>query len=131
MRRGRWVNMQPMAKLTRIHQNKQPIRRHFINEWLAAKGLKPADLVDLLNDPDRSMDLEEIGKSQVYRWLAGQLPQPATQLRVADALEIEPEALLRHPDDDWVARFMEGRSQDEIQRIKNTLENAFPKKDAG
>lgn len=123
--------MQPMAKLTRIHQNKQPIRRHFLNEWLAAKGLKPADLVDLLNDPDRPMDLEEIGKSQVYRWLSGQLPQPATQLRVADVLGIEPEALLRHPDDDWVAKFMKDRDAEEIQRIKNTLENAFPKKDAG
>lgn len=117
--------------ITRIHQSKQPIRRHFLNEWLASKGLKPADLVEMLNDPDRSMDLEEIGKSQVYRWLGGQLPQPATQLRLADALGIEPEALLRHPDDDWVARFMDGRSQDEINRIKATLENAFPKKDAG
>lgn len=119
--------------VTRIHQNKQPIRRHFLNEWLVAKNLKPADLVDLLNDPDRSMDLEEIGKSQVYRWLAGQLPHPATQQRIAQALGEgdRPEALLRHPDDDWVARFMDGRSQEEIQRIKNTLENAFPKKDAG
>lgn len=125
--------MLPMAKLSRIHQNKQPIRRHFLNEWLAAKDLKPADLVDLLNDPDRPMELEEIGKSQVYRWLGGQLPQSATQQRIADALGIgdRPEALLRHPDDDWVAKFMDGRSQDEIRRIKTTLETAFPKKDAG
>lgn len=123
--------MQPMAKLARIHQNKQPIRRHFLNEWLAAKGLDAPQLVDLLNDPDRSMDLNEVEKSQVYRWLKGQMPHAAQQERIAAVLEIDPEALLRHPDDDWVAKFMKDRDAEEIQRIKNTLENAFPKRDAG
>lgn len=123
--------MQPMAKLARIHQNKQPIRRHFLNEWLVAKDMDAPALLALLNDPDRSSHLNEVEKSQVYRWLKGQMPGPAHQERVAAALEIEPEALLRHPDDDWVARFLDGRSQDEIQRIKTTLESAFPKKDAG
>lgn len=121
--------MQPMVKLTRIHQNKQPIRRHFLPEWLEAKDLDATDLLDLLNDPDRPMDLNEVEKSQVYRWLAGQMPGPAAQKRIMDALgEDNPEALLRHPTNDWVSKFLDGRSQDEIQRIKDTLETAFPKR---
>ena len=120
-----------MAKLTRIHQGKQPVRRHFLNEWMAAKDIDAPALLVLLNDPERSSHLNEVEKSQVYRWLKGQLPGPSHQERIAAALEIDPEALLRHPDDDWVARFLDGRSQDEIQRIKITLESAFPKKDAG
>lgn len=121
-----------MAKLTRIHQNKQPIRRHFLPEWLEAKGLDATDLLELLNDPDRPMELNEVEKSQVYRWIAGQMPGPAAQKRIMDALDEEdPSALLRHPTNDWLAKFIDGRSQDELQRIRNTLENAFPKKDAG
>ena len=120
-----------MAPLARIHQNKQPVRRHFLNEWLEAKGMDAPELLDLLNDPERSMDLKTIEKSQVYRWIKGQMPQPAQQERIAAVLGIAPEALLRPPDYDWIARFMEGRSQDEVRRIKATLENAFPKKDAG
>lgn len=120
-----------MAKLARIHQNKQPIRRHFLPEWLEAKGLDAPALLALLNDPDRSSHLNEVEKSQVYRWLKGQMPGPAHQERVAAVLQIEPEALLRHPDDDWVARFLDGRDKDEVLRIKATLESAFPKKGTG
>lgn len=42
--------------------------------------------------------------------------------------ECEREALFRHPDDDWIARFLKGRDKDEIQRIKDTLERAFPRR---
>lgn len=124
--------MQLMAKLTRIHQNKQPIRRHYLPEWLEAKGLKPMDLVNLLNDPDRPMELGEIEKSQVYRWIDGQMPGPANQKRIMGALEEEPDALMRHPIiDEWAGKFFRDRNMDELQRIKNTLEMAFPKRDAG
>jgi hypothetical protein len=88
------------------------------------------DLLALLNDDERSMELPRVDKSQVYRWLKGQMPQAAMQARIAAALEMEDAAsLLRHPDDDWFAEFFSGRSRDEIHRMKLMLEAAFPRRD--
>lgn len=75
------------------------------------------------------MDLPRVDKSQVYRWLKGQMPQAAMQVRIAAALEMEDAgSLLRHPDDDWFIDFFSGRSRDEINRMKLVLEASFPKK---
>lgn len=91
--------------------------------------MTPPDLLDALNDPDRFSDLQQIDKSQVYRWLKGQLPHPPMQKRIADALGLDaPTDLLRHPDDDWLAKFFRDRDSEEIERIKKTLESAFPRK---
>jgi hypothetical protein len=38
------------------------------------------------------------------------------------------ESLFRHPNDDWLARFLKGRDRQEVERIKATLETAFPRK---
>lgn len=107
-----------MKKVARIHQSKRPIRRHFIKEWMEARGLEPTDIIEQL-DADRST---------VYRWLAGQLPQPLGQARLAALFEIEPEDLLRHPDDDWLSRFFAGRDPKERERIKQAMELAWPPK---
>lgn len=120
-----------MSEITRIHAGKQPIRRHFIGEWLEAKGIKPMELLDALNDPERMSDLPIIDKSQVYRWLKGQMPQPAQQKRIAEALNQQPEDLLRHPIDDWIARFFANRSREEKERMKQMLEAAFPLRRSG
>lgn len=120
-----------MSEITRIHAGKQPIRRHFIGEWLEAKGIKPMELLDALNDPERMSDLPIIDKSQVYRWLKGQMPQPAQQKRIAEALNQQPEDLLRHPIDDWIARFFANRSREEKERMKQMLEAAFPPRRSG
>lgn len=86
------------------------------------------ELLAVLNDPERSMDLGAIDKSQVYRWVKGQMPQPAMQARLAGALGLDdPASLLRHPDDDWFIEFFSGRSRDEIRRMKLALEAAFPR----
>jgi hypothetical protein len=37
----------------------------------------------------------------------------------------------RLPDDDWLVRFFKGRNKDEIERIKKTLETAFPRSKKG
>lgn len=120
-----------MSNISKIHQDKQPVRRHFIAEWLQARGMSAMDLLGALNDPDRPMELSEVDKSQVYRWLKGQLPHSSMQLRIKDALGLDdPADLLREPDNDWFSQFFKDRSDDEIERMKVLLETAFPKKRA-
>lgn len=116
-----------MAEIVQIHQGKQPPRRHYLKEWLEERRLSVPDLLDLLNDPERSMDFQVVDKSQPYRWLKGQMPGPFMHQRLADALEIRPEQLLRHPAEDWFAEFFRNRTPDELQRIRIVLENSFPR----
>lgn len=95
--------------------------------------MTPPELIEILNDPDRwGDDYKPIDKSQVYRWLKGQMPQAAQQVRIARALEMEnPGDLLRDPLDDWFAKFFRDRNRDEMERMKQMLEAAFPRKKAG
>lgn len=76
-------------------------------------------------------DALDIDKGQVYRWYRGILPHRETQLRLAALFSIEPEALLRHPDDDWFARFFAGRETEERERIKRAMEIAWPRPKTG
>jgi hypothetical protein len=117
-----------MKALSRIHQGKQPNRRHFINEWLQARDMDPMDLLNKLNEADTSLPYVE--KSQVYRWLKGQLPQLPMQIRIAGALEIvdietgepDPDGLMRHPDLDWFARKLQHSDEEDIKRLKAIVE---------
>lgn len=122
-----------MPNVTKIHQGKQPVRRHFLGEWLEAKHMTVAELLEGLNDSDRFSELGYISKSQVYRWMKGQMPNPSMQKRIALALgfEDDPSKLLSSPEIDWMYDFLRDRSEDELRRIKATLESAFPKSEAG
>lgn len=94
--------------------------------------MKPMELLAILNDPDRAISYDIIDKSQVYRWLKGQLPQGDTLNRIAHALELEsPTDLLRDPSDDWLREFYGKRTEDEKSRIREMLKIAFPPKKAG
>lgn len=118
-----------MPNVSKIHQDKQPIRRHFLAEWLEKREMSAMDLLNALNDPERSMDFNAIDKSQVYRWLKGQLPHPQMQLRIVEALGLDDAGdLLRSPEDDWFNQFFKDRTEDEIERMKQMLEAAFPVK---
>jgi transcriptional regulator with XRE-family HTH domain len=101
-----------------IHKGRQPRRPHYIAEWAERRHMSQADLA------------RELGadKSVISRWFAGSTPGTEWQQRLADLFEIEPESLFRSPDDDWLARFFAGRQRDEIERIKQMLEVAFPTK---
>lgn len=120
--------------VSEIHKGKEPNRRHFINEWLALREMDAMDLLRVLNEADTS--LPAVDKSQVYRWLKGQLPQAPMQIRIAGALEIvdvetgdpDPRGLFRHPDIDWIARKVRGRSDDEIRRVRQAVEAVLPDK---
>lgn len=107
-----------MPDLTRIHTQKQPRRPHFIKEWANRRHLTQADLA------------RELGadKSLVSRWFSGSTPGVDWQERLAGLFSCDPDALFRHPNDDWIKRFFEGRSEDEIEHIRKSLEITFPKK---
>lgn len=107
-----------MSEITQIHKGKQPRRPHFVPEWATSRGLRQSDLAREL----------EADKSLVSRWYSGSTPGLEWQERLAALFHCEPESLFRHPDDDWLARFLRGRPAEEIERIKTTLEMAFPRK---
>lgn len=108
------------ADITTIHRNRQPSRPHHIPEWAAARRLSQADLA-------RELDAD---KSVVSRWYSGATPSKEYQDKLAALFGTDPESLFRHPDDDWLAKFFRDRSRDEIERIKATLETAFPRRRA-
>lgn len=96
---------------------KQPNRPHYVEAWAQRRGFESqTELAEAL----------EIDKSNVSRWYAGTTPNKESQEKLAALFSIDRESLFRHPDDDWLARFFRNRSLDEIERIKQTLETAFP-----
>ncbi len=103
---------------TRIHPTKQPRRPHFIPEWAELRGLAQSDLARELS----------ADKSVVSRWFSGSTPGVEWQEALAKLFSVEPDALFRHPSDDWISRFFAGRRAEEIERMKALLEAAFPKK---
>lgn len=105
--------------VTRIHKGKQPRRPHFIKEWAEARGYKNQ------NELAEALDAD---KSVVSRWYSGTSPGEEWQEKLAELFHCEPESLFRHPDDDWLTRFFRDRSVDELNRMKQMLEAAFPGK---
>lgn len=109
-----WVQVSVMA-LTR---GSSPRRPHFIPEWAERRGYETqAGLAEALS----------ADKSVVSRWYSGTSPSEQWQKKLAALFHCEREALFRHPDDDWMARFFRDRDDHEMQRIKQMLEAAFPK----
>ncbi len=108
-----------MIAPTSIHKSKQPRRPHFIQEWAELRSLSQADLA-------RELDAD---KSVISRWYSGTTPGVEYQEKLAALFHCDPEALFRHPDDDWLSRFFTNRSRDEVERMKAMLEAAFPRKD--
>jgi hypothetical protein len=127
------VKFTTMAKISKIHQDKQPIRRHYLAEWLNAKGMSPVDLLAALNDPERSMTLAEVDKSQVYRWIKGQMPNPKMQSRIAGVLgfEDEPERLLQDPSMDWFSEFFRDKTEEQKQKAIQILKLWFEENKTG
>lgn len=102
-----------------IHKDKQPARPHHIADWAEFRGVSQADLAEALG----------ADKSVVSRWFSGSTPSTKWQEALVEVLRCDSsEALFRHPNDHWLLRFLKGRTQDEVDRIKATLETAFPRK---
>ena len=69
----------------------------------------------------------EVDKSVVSRWFSGSTPSEESQGKLADLFQCDREALFRHPDDDWIAKFFRDRSREELDRMKTMLQAAFPR----
>jgi hypothetical protein len=65
-------------------------------------------------------------KGVVSRWYGGATPGEEWQTKLADLFGCNREGLFRHPDEEWLAHFFCNRSADEVERIKQMLEAAFP-----
>lgn len=104
-----------MSNVTKIHASKTPIRIHYIVEWAEKRGLKQADIVEQI-DAD---------KGSVSRWFSGTLPKPEYLERLADLFGTDIHGLFRHPDDDWIARFLTSRSKQEKERAIDVLKLMF------
>lgn len=110
-------------------------RIHYLNEWLEERQMTAMELLEALNEP-AGMDPQVIDKSQVYRWLKGQLPHASTQRRIAEALSLmdsdtgepNPKLLTTHPAQAWIARKVAGLEPEDIVRLKTIIETAFPDK---
>ncbi len=91
------------------------------------------DLLAVLNDPERSMDLPEIDKSQVYRWMKGQMPQASAQIRIAGALgfEDDPEKLFQDPTMDWLAAFFRDKTEEQKEKAIQMLKLWFSEDKTG
>jgi transcriptional regulator with XRE-family HTH domain len=94
-------------------------RDHFIPEWAEKRNQIQADIV-------RATGAD---KATVSRWFSGNMPQDKYLDALVACLELDDrESLFRHPDDDWMARFLRGRSEEEKERIRTMLLAAFPQK---
>jgi transcriptional regulator with XRE-family HTH domain len=108
-----------MTNVTQIHRGKQPNRPHYIPAWAEKRQLHTQAEFAAALDADKSV---------VSRWYSGSTPSLEWQEKLALFFEIDREALFRHPDDDWIAKFFRGRSEEERERMKKMLEAAFPLK---
>lgn len=107
-----------MTEVTKIHQMKQGRRPHFIKDWCEKRGLSQADLAKKL-DADAGL---------VSRWFSGSTPSVEYQKKLAALFDCDEDGIFRHPDDDWMRKFLKGRSSEEVDRVKILLETAFPRK---
>jgi len=120
----------PPNNIPQIHRTQRTtFRRHYLKEWLEARKIDPMDLVRALNEPE-DMSEAPVDKSQVYRWIKGQLPQGKTLIRLAAVLELldvetgepDPELLISHPNQSWIAMRVKDLPKEEVDTVKKMLD---------
>jgi transcriptional regulator with XRE-family HTH domain len=108
--------MAGISPMNSTPKGKQPRRPHFIPEWAESRGLAQGELANLLG----------ADKSVISRWYGGATPGEEWQTKLADLFACDREGLFRQPDEEWLTKFFRDRSADEVQRMKQMLEAAFP-----
>jgi transcriptional regulator with XRE-family HTH domain len=106
-----------MAQITRIHSGKNSFRMHYIPEWSEFRGLRQTDLVEATG----------LEKSTISRWFKGAMPKTREHMEaIAVALQLpEPDSFLRHPQDDWMARQLRGKTEEDVERLIDAMRIAF------
>jgi len=106
-------------RLVELARQRQPRRPHFIAEWAERRGFETQASLAKQLDADKSV---------VSRWYDGASPTTEYQEKLAALFGHpgEPEIIFRHPDSDWMARFLQDKTEDDMTRIKRILESAFP-----
>lgn len=100
-----------------IHKSRQPNRPHYVPAWAERRGLRQSDIAEAIG----------VDKATVSRWFSGSTPSEPAQIALARLFECDDrEAIFRHPDDDWMARFFSRMSDEHRERARNMLEAAFP-----
>lgn len=87
-----------------------------MNEWAERRGMTQSEIAESL----------DVNKATVSKWFAGALPAEANIPRIAAMFGIEVYELFTAPEDNWLANFVKGRSQETKERMRRTLEAAFP-----
>lgn len=106
-----------MAQIEKIHAKKTPKRPHFIAEWMEKRGVIAADVVRDIG----------VDKGTISRWLDGTCPNEEWQIKLGAYFSCGRDGIFRHPDEDWMKRFLENRPAEEVERIKQAMEISFPK----
>lgn len=106
-----------MSNLSTIHGGKTPTRIHFIVEWAEHYGMKQSDIVRELG----------VDKGLVSRWFSGTLPKHEYLERLAALFHMDGDInrLFRHPDDDWLLRLFQDKSEAEKAKARELLELYF------
>ena len=99
-----------------IHTTKQPRRPHYLREWMERRQITAAEL-------SRQTGAD---KGQISRWLDGTAPGVKWHNVLRDFFNAGYEGIYRHPDDCWATKYFEGRQQEEVDRIKQTMDLLFP-----
>jgi hypothetical protein len=110
-----------MSSPTRIQSKrlpaKQPNRPHFIPEWAERGGFGSQQALANALEADKSL---------VSRWYNGSSPTKPYQKKLGKLFGCAPEAIFEHPDKWWLTHFLSGKTPDEVGRVKQMLEAAFP-----
>ncbi len=104
-----------MNNIEHIHSDKTPVRIHYIPEWAEKRNLSQADVG------------REIGvdKGLVSRWFGGTLPKQEYLERLAALFGTDVHGLFRDPEDDWLLKFFQDKSESQRERAIEMLRIFF------
>lgn len=111
-----------MSNTTKIHSGKTPPRQNFIAEWAEKRNLRPVDIVN-----ETGAD-----KGLVSRWLnKGTLPKQEYLEKLAALFHTDVPGLFRHPDDDWLTKFFQDKTEEQRDMAIKVLQAMFEKQKTG